>query len=568
MKREEVANVINTKYKRYTAEVLNLIKALPPECRQSGDDSGLKNVWEEWKAQVQEEHSVFYESYEETIRSLCYQFIESLPEEERALLWHYSEAYFDRDDTLPDPTTIVDDLTEEFFNRIWGIAADEDLESSDKEEMDEEIDSDDDIYAGADTNAIWHRERTISFPDHHSLGEIYLCDPGSILDQWNRKTGRLGAALGRITVPAGKRLTLRIRGEVDRLHLIATLPHDAIQGINFFYSEVTDRGLPFLHGQVTLQAIDLSATKTTDAGLAYLQHLNQIEELDLCTRGITDAGVAYLRNLGRLKELNLCQTKTTDMGLQHLSGLKSLQTLKLIGTQITDAGLIHLRGLTGLQRLSLCQTAIGDEGMSHLRFLTGLQQLNLSCVRLTDEGLAHFRDLARLQQLDLSGTEITDEGMRRLAGFHSLEELFLSGTQVGDRGIASLRGLRSLQRLDLSNTRVTDASLPYLRELENLAYLELSFTAITDAGVASLKKALPDCLINKQVAQDAPPDARQEWKESIKPLAGRSQRPYGLVQLPSPPPPDEKTLHSRVNHPQNPCASVYGLVPCQYGCTA
>ncbi|MBI3805397.1 MAG: hypothetical protein HY282_16740 [Nitrospirae bacterium] len=137
MKREEVANIINSKYQRYTAEVINLIKALPSNCRQSGDDSGLKNVWEEWKAQIQGEESPLFYAYEETIRGLCRSVIQALPQDEQSLLWLLSDGYFDSDnDSSSAGAPTLDAVEDELYNRIWSIGADEDLLSDQEEDED------------------------------------------------------------------------------------------------------------------------------------------------------------------------------------------------------------------------------------------------------------------------------------------------------------------------------------------------------------------------------------------------------------------------------------------------
>ncbi|GEM_PF-1945545 len=135
MKREEVANIINSKYQRYTAEVISRIKALSPDCRQSGDDSSLKNVWEEWKAQIQGEESPLFYAYEETIRGLCRSVVEALPQDEQSLLWLLSDGYFD-DGSPSAGAPMLDAVEDELYNRIWSIGADEDLLSDQEEDED------------------------------------------------------------------------------------------------------------------------------------------------------------------------------------------------------------------------------------------------------------------------------------------------------------------------------------------------------------------------------------------------------------------------------------------------
>lgn len=71
MEDSEVPRMAETGYAKYVRQVIQEIKDLPDECRQSGDDSGLKDVWEEYKYQIQHEEFAVSWAYGETIRSLC-----------------------------------------------------------------------------------------------------------------------------------------------------------------------------------------------------------------------------------------------------------------------------------------------------------------------------------------------------------------------------------------------------------------------------------------------------------------------------------------------------------------
>ncbi len=57
------------------------------DCRLSGDDSGLANVWDEICAQVQSERSFAWESYDETVRALVTGAVDELTEYERDAVW-------------------------------------------------------------------------------------------------------------------------------------------------------------------------------------------------------------------------------------------------------------------------------------------------------------------------------------------------------------------------------------------------------------------------------------------------------------------------------------------------
>ena len=72
------------------------IKALPDNCRQSGDDSNLKDVWEEFKDQMQNEQSFFFDAFEHTIQSLCCTRVSELDADRKLLLWLWSEGYLQR----------------------------------------------------------------------------------------------------------------------------------------------------------------------------------------------------------------------------------------------------------------------------------------------------------------------------------------------------------------------------------------------------------------------------------------------------------------------------------------
>lgn len=130
MKRNEVTEIIERKYARYTTAVVEQIKGLPESARLSGDDSPLRSVWEEWKDQVQEEESYFFEIYVETIETLCRCLTEDLPVDEQALLWLTTDDYFDLDegDPLPYGDTMVEAVAAEIYRRVYRFAEVEPLQ--------------------------------------------------------------------------------------------------------------------------------------------------------------------------------------------------------------------------------------------------------------------------------------------------------------------------------------------------------------------------------------------------------------------------------------------------------
>lgn len=87
------AKLTESMYDRLVALVITDIRNLPDNCRQSGDGSKLKNVWEEFKDQLQNEQGAVFAAYEDTIQSLCFQQVAELDPDRQRMLWLWSEGY-------------------------------------------------------------------------------------------------------------------------------------------------------------------------------------------------------------------------------------------------------------------------------------------------------------------------------------------------------------------------------------------------------------------------------------------------------------------------------------------
>ena len=80
-----IEKAISEKFGKYTNQVVELFKAMPD--KMSGDDSPLKNAWEEWAYQVQYEQSAYYSIYEKQIRIYCKSVIDEMEPDEIKLMW-------------------------------------------------------------------------------------------------------------------------------------------------------------------------------------------------------------------------------------------------------------------------------------------------------------------------------------------------------------------------------------------------------------------------------------------------------------------------------------------------
>lgn len=170
-----------------------------------------------------------------------------------------------------------------------------------------------------------HSTRTVAFPMSYSMGELQVRDWG-ITGGWQY----LGNASGRVEVPLGKELRLKVGVEAaNDLSPLAALELDDIQWL------------------------DLSGTGVEDWSLVHLANLTLLRRLDLRKTAIGDAGLACLKPLTSLKELRLNHTKVTDAGLAHLSEMAKLENLWLFDTAVTDAGMAVLRKMGSLEVLQL-----------------------------------------------------------------------------------------------------------------------------------------------------------------------------------------------------------------------
>lgn len=126
-----VQQIAQRLYEELVIAVIADIKALPPDCRQSGDDSRLANVWEEFKYQLQRGESLLFEAYEETIRQLCARQVDTLKRDQRGLLWVWSDAYLDWDDddnSIPYGQVVNEAIVNTVYERICNVAGNEALE--------------------------------------------------------------------------------------------------------------------------------------------------------------------------------------------------------------------------------------------------------------------------------------------------------------------------------------------------------------------------------------------------------------------------------------------------------
>lgn len=91
----EIANKI-------TRKTISGLQRMPYDSPLSGDDSGLKNIWDEICVQVQYEQSYYWDIYNETVKSFIEYDVSELKDFEKLALWFQTDSYWDWDSDEED----------------------------------------------------------------------------------------------------------------------------------------------------------------------------------------------------------------------------------------------------------------------------------------------------------------------------------------------------------------------------------------------------------------------------------------------------------------------------------
>lgn len=106
------------------------LKKMKDGQRLSGEDSGLKNVWDEICVQVQSEESVFWGAYLETAEGILLGLVEALNRAERLALWaetdegwDYVYDHRDDEDGAEKAPVFNDEIVNKLRDELLSVAA-------------------------------------------------------------------------------------------------------------------------------------------------------------------------------------------------------------------------------------------------------------------------------------------------------------------------------------------------------------------------------------------------------------------------------------------------------------
>jgi len=111
--------------RKISGKVIRKFKKMK-EGMQSGDDTPLKNIWDEICVQVQGEESVFYDIYQYMIRSSIQYEVENLKDEIKQAIWLQTDRGFEweyGDESHAEATCCEEDITDHIFYKFVLSAA-------------------------------------------------------------------------------------------------------------------------------------------------------------------------------------------------------------------------------------------------------------------------------------------------------------------------------------------------------------------------------------------------------------------------------------------------------------
>ncbi len=243
--------------------------------------------------------------------------------------------------------------------------------------------------------------------------------------------------------------------------------------------------------------LDYTQFDLSEKCLEWIGQMSWLKKLTIEQSNVKDEWLKHLEPL-ELSTLDLFATRITDAGTKHIGKIKSLTAVNLGATGVTDAGIDALLDLQKLRTLRLDATLVTDDGVGRLAKVKSLLDLNLSDTGI--KGLC-FEPLSAshsIRILDISGTNISTKGLENLRKMSSVVALVLARCEIDDEDLKLVARLNQISELQLDRNPISDAGLRRLGTMKNLATLTLrDCPLITDGGVASLKKSLPHCTIDR-----------------------------------------------------------------------
>ena len=220
----------------------------------------------------------------------------------------------------------------------------------------------------------------------------------------------------------------------EQYHRIPLIPRSrGCIAVDLQYSPAGEFDLGFLLSFPDLKHLNLGATTISDGHIeAVVAKMDSLEFLNVSGTQITDRGISFLHRCQRLETLRLTRTKVEGHGFKKVANLPHLSHIDADGAPFDNDALKWISTCRNLKQLRASSDNITDPGIGYLHAASRLEYLNL-IGRFSDEGVAGLATLPRLQCVFLQSDRLTNESVHMFYSAHDFKAVEISGANVSQR---------------------------------------------------------------------------------------------------------------------------------------
>ena len=227
---------------------------------------------------------------------------------------------------------------------------------------------------------------------------------------------------------------------------------------------------------------------------SYNDYMNQAQQLFY--NKDYDGALAALRKAAAVERTDECLMLMADCYQTQGNYTKTLEMLRMMDTNKPSVA----SRISDVETLRRNQGAIETVTIAGREYPVNTTKLVLDNMQLGDAALNEVTQLYAIDSLSMANNFLRD--VSRLASLGGLVTLNLSGNEIMD--LSPLTALPGLRTLYLDNNPIRDLSPLY--SMPNLKSLSIKGIEITETQLSELSKALPNCAIHSEQAQQEQQD--------------------------------------------------------------
>ena len=227
---------------------------------------------------------------------------------------------------------------------------------------------------------------------------------------------------------------------------------------------------------------------------SYNDYMNQAQQLFY--NKDYDGALAALRKAAAVERTDECLMLMADCYQTQGNYTKTLEMLRMMDTNKPSVA----SRISDVETMRRNQGAIETVTIAGREYPVNTTKLVLDNMQLGDAALNEVTQLYAIDSLSMANNFLRD--VSRLASLGGLVTLNLSGNEIMD--LSPLTALPGLRTLYLDNNPIRDLSPLY--SMPNLKSLSIKGIEITETQLSELSKALPNCAIHSEQAQQEQQD--------------------------------------------------------------